>query len=63
MNSPIEVSVGGQDAAIITKLGWPGTVDTYRVDIRAPEGLTAGMHPVRIAAAWISGLSAQMPVR
>ena len=43
--------------------GWPGTVDTYRVDIRVPGGLSAGTHPVRITAAWTSGLNAQVPVR
>jgi len=63
VNSPVEVSIAGQDAEVMNKFGWPGTVDMYRIDIRVPRGLTPGIHPVRIGAAWISGLTAPVPVQ
>ena len=53
MNSPIAVSVNGQQAEVINALGWPGLVDTYRADFRVPDGTKAGLAAIQLNAAWI----------
>ena len=45
----------GIPAEVINTIGWPGLVDTYRVDFRMPAGTTAGMASIQITAAWIAG--------
>jgi hypothetical protein len=51
----VEVTVNGIPAEVINTIGWPGLVDTYRVDFRVPAGTTAGMASIQITAAWIGG--------
>ncbi|MBI4902675.1 MAG: hypothetical protein HY820_03520 [Acidobacteria bacterium] len=63
VNSPVEMSVGGKDAEVINKVGWPGTSDLYRVDFRVPPGLSPGLATLRITAAWIPGPEVTIPVR
>ena len=63
VNSPVAVTVNGQDAAVINAVGWPGLVNTYRVDFRVPEGITAGTASVQLSAAWVSGASVSIPVQ
>src|SRR5260370_24125296 len=54
VNSPVEVSVNGQSAEVINKIGWPGFVDTYRVDFRVPDGTTARAATIQMSAALIA---------
>jgi uncharacterized protein (TIGR03437 family) len=63
VNSPVTVTVNGQEAEVVNALGWPGLVDTYRVDFRVPSGVTAGMASVQLSAAWIHGPGAPFPVQ
>jgi uncharacterized protein (TIGR03437 family) len=63
VNSPLQVSVNGQVAEVLNKVGWPGLVDTYRVDFRVPEGTAAGPAAIQITAAWIAGPAALVPMR
>jgi uncharacterized protein (TIGR03437 family) len=62
VNSPVEVKVNGQSAEVINAVGWPGLVNTYRVDFRVPSG-AAGMTGVQLSAAWIAGSTVQIPVQ
>ena len=62
VNSPVEVTVGGISSAVINKIGWPGENNGYRVDIRVPAGVSAGMADLQITAAWIPGSAFQVPV-
>lgn len=62
VNSPVDVTVGGQPADVINKVGWPGLVDTYRVDFRVPSGVT-GTAVVQLAAAWIGGAPVSIPIQ
>jgi uncharacterized protein (TIGR03437 family) len=57
------VTVNGQDAEVVTSVGWPGLVDTYRVDFRVPSGLAAGTASVQLSAAWINGTAARIAVQ
>ena len=63
MNSPVDVTVNGQSAEVINKVGWPGLVDTYRVDFRVPEEAAAGMAVLQLSAAWIAGPLVNFPIQ
>jgi hypothetical protein len=63
VNSPVAVTMNGQAAEVINSIGWPGLVDTYRVDFRAPDGVKAGTAAVQLTAAWITGSSVNVPVQ
>jgi uncharacterized protein (TIGR03437 family) len=62
VNSPVEVTVNGQAAQVMNKIGWPGLVDTYRVDFRVPDGIAAGSATIQLRAAWIAGSPVSIPV-
>ena len=55
VNSPVAVTINGQTAEVINSIGWPGLVDTYRVDFLATDGNKAGTAAIQLAAAWIAG--------
>ena len=55
VNSPVDVTVNGRPAEVINSTGWPGLVDTYRIDFRAPPDTAKGAASIQISAAWISG--------
>jgi uncharacterized protein (TIGR03437 family) len=55
VNSPVEVTVNRKPADVLNKIGWPGTTDTYRLDIRIPEGTAPGTATFQVTAAFIPG--------
>src|SRR5712692_5752360 len=55
VNSPIAALVNGQQAEVTNAVGWPGLVDTYRVDVPIPDGIMAGTAGIQLSAAWIPG--------
>ncbi len=63
VNSPVDVTVNGQAAEIMNAIGWPGMVNTYRVDFRVPTGASSGPISVQLSAAWITGSAVQVPVQ
>jgi uncharacterized protein (TIGR03437 family) len=63
VNSPVDVTVNGRLADVTQKIGWPGTSDNYRVDIRVPVGTAPGWAMLQIAAAWIVGPEARIRVK
>ena len=63
VNSPVDVTVNGQSAEVTNKLGWPGLVDTYRVDFRVPDATVAGTASIQLTAAWIAGHSVKIPIQ
>ena len=63
VNSPVVVSVNGQSAEMINAIGWPGLVDTYRVDFRVPDGITTGMAALQLTAAWSAGPEVKIAVQ
>jgi uncharacterized protein (TIGR03437 family) len=62
VNSPVAAIVNGRDAEVVNAVAWPGTVDTYRVDFRVPEGTAAGMVSLQLSATWIVGPAVQVAV-
>ena len=63
VNSPVAVTVNGQAAEVVDSIGWPGLVDTYRVDLRVPDGATGGTAAIQLTAAWIAGASVSIPTQ
>lgn len=63
VNSPVEVTVGGKAAEVLNKIGWPGTYDLYRLDVRVPAGVAPGMATLQLTAAWISGPEVKIPIQ
>ena len=63
VNSPLEMLVGCRQADVLNKVGWPGSIDVYRVDFRIPDGIPTGLATVQLTAAWIAGPSVQIPVQ
>ena len=63
VNSPVEVTVNGKPAEVINKIGNPGTTDTYRIDIRVPEGTAPGIATVQLSAAWITGSEVKVAIQ
>ncbi len=48
--NPVSVTIGGVDAEVTFAGGSPGMIGgVYRIDVRVPEGLAAGPHPVVVA--------------
>jgi uncharacterized protein (TIGR03437 family) len=62
VNSPVEMTVGGQPAEVIAQIGWPGEQNLYRLDFRMPKtsGPTAAL---QVSAAWIGGPAFNIPVQ
>ena len=63
VNSPVTVTVNNQDAELVNSIGWPGLVDTYRVDFRVPDGTASGTATIHLTAAWIAGPSVNIPLQ
>jgi hypothetical protein len=62
VNSPVEATAGGLAADVLNKVGWPGTTNSYRVDVRLPGGIAPGETSLRLASAWIPGPDFRLPV-
>ena len=63
VNSPVAVSVNSQSANVVNAVGWPGLVDTYRIDFRVPDGTASGAATVQVGAAWIAGPAVSIPIQ
>ena len=57
------MTVGGKEAEVINKIGWPGTYGLYRVDFRVPSGLPPGTATLQLTAAWIPGPEVKIAVQ
>ncbi len=60
---PVEASVNGAAAEVVNAIGWPGSVDHYRVDIRVPSGVAPGTAKLQVNGAYLPGVAFQLPVR
>jgi len=59
----IEVHVDGRPADAPNRIGWPGEIDTYRVDIHIPEQTAAGMAKLTFTVNGVTGKAAEIPVQ
>jgi len=63
VNSPVGVTVNGRPAGVVNAIGWPGLVDTYRVDFRVPDDIAAGTTGIQLTVAWIPGPVVSIPIQ
>ena len=42
--------MNGQPAKVINAIGWPGSVDTYRLDFQVPAEAAKGMATIQVSA-------------
>lgn len=63
INSPITVLVNGTPVNVVNALGWPGLVDSYRIDFQVPADTLAGQAAIQLIAAWIPGHTLEIPVQ
>jgi hypothetical protein len=57
------VTVNGRPAELLNKIGWPGTTENYRIDIRVPEGTPAGTATLQVSAGFITGGQISIPIQ
>jgi hypothetical protein len=63
VNSPVDVSINGHPAQVINAIGWPGLVDTYRIDFQVPAEAATGTAAMQLSAAWIPGVPVSLMVQ
>ncbi|MDQ6704834.1 MAG: hypothetical protein M3Z85_02585 [Acidobacteriota bacterium] len=63
VNSPVEVTVNGKAAEVLSAVGYPGAVDGYQVNFRVPSDAAKGPASIQVSAAWILGTSVSIPVQ
>jgi uncharacterized protein (TIGR03437 family) len=62
VNSPIEMTIGGEPAEVVNQVGWPGERNLYRLDIRIPN-VSGSRAMLEFTVAWIRGRAIDIPVR
>ncbi|HEY3837926.1 MAG TPA: hypothetical protein VGL72_15195 [Bryobacteraceae bacterium] len=58
VNSPLTVTVNGENARVLAAVGFSGSTDTYQINFQMPadaKPLSAGVVPILVSAAWIPG--------
>ena len=63
VNSPVEVTVNGRAAEVLSAVGLPGAVDGYQVNFRVPPGAAKGLANIQVSAAWIAGTAVSIAVQ
>jgi len=63
VNSPVQVTVNGRAASVLTAVGVPGRVDTYQVQFQVPSAVTTGAAVIQVIDAWIPGPAATVAIR
>jgi hypothetical protein len=63
VNSPVQVTVNGRAATVLTAVGVPGRADTYQVQFQVPSGTAAGTAVVQVIVAWIAGPPVTLDIR
>lgn len=60
---PVEALLNDAPVEVVNSVGWPGTRDRYRVDVRVPGGLAPGTAKLQVNGAYLPGLLFQLPIR
>jgi hypothetical protein len=63
VNSPVEITVNGKSAEVLSAVGYPGAVDGYQVNFRVPPDTAKGAASIQISAAWISGTPVNISIQ
>jgi uncharacterized protein (TIGR03437 family) len=63
VNSPVEATVNGKAAEVLSAVGLPGAVDGYQVNFRMPPDTAKGPASIQVSVAWISGTAVGIAVQ
>ncbi len=63
VNSPVNVTVNGNPAEVLSAVGYPGAVDGYQVNFRMPQSVAKGVATIQVSAAWMSGTAVGIAVQ
>jgi hypothetical protein len=63
VNSPVDVTVNGKPAEVLSAVGYPGAVDGYQVNFRVPSDTPKGSASIQVSAAWIPGTPVSIAVQ
>ena len=63
VNADVDVTFNGAPGEVYYKIGWPGEVGIYRVDLRVPSGVSPGMANVQLTAGWVPSEVVRIPVQ
>src|SRR5690348_1317759 len=63
VNSPVDVTVNGKPAEVLSATGYPGAVDGYQVNFRMPQNVAKGAATLQVSAAWISGTAVGIAIQ
>ena len=63
VNSPVEVTVNGEAAAVLGAVGYPGGIDGYQVNFRVPPDAAKGTATIQVSAAWIPGAPVNITIQ
>jgi uncharacterized protein (TIGR03437 family) len=60
---PIEAFVNDAPAEVVNAVGWPDSLDHYRVDIRVPSGVAPGTAKLQVNGAYLPGAAFDLPLQ
>ncbi len=63
VNSPVEITIDGVPADIVSAEGYPGSVDLYQVQFTVPSSISSGKTTLQIAAAWLVSGAVKLPIQ
>lgn len=63
VNSPVEVTINKQRAAVQAAAGYPGSTDVYQVKFVVPEGIPTGTAKLQLNVAWLGANPVEIAVK
>jgi uncharacterized protein (TIGR03437 family) len=63
VNAPVNVTVNGKSAQMLSAAGFPGAVGGYEVKFQVPSDTAKGDAIIQVTAAWIAGPEVSIPVQ
>jgi uncharacterized protein (TIGR03437 family) len=63
VNSPVDVTVNGEPAEVLSATGIAGAVDGYQVNFRVPSDAANGAAAIQVSAAWIASTAVNIVVQ
>ncbi|HKE25467.1 MAG TPA: hypothetical protein VKB88_24075 [Bryobacteraceae bacterium] len=59
---PVEATMNDVSCDVVNVVGWPGTKDQFRVDVRVPSGLAPGAGKLQVNGAYLPGAAFTLPM-
>lgn len=63
VNSPVDVTVNGESAEVLSATGLSGAVDGYQVNFRVPPDTAKGPAIIQVRSAWIASVPVSIAVQ